>query len=716
MSAGAIGFIGGLMGGYIREKRARGVDDRAERGMQIHEGVEGRKAFWDQQQRDWREYMETRPTPDGKSQWDQFWEDPNAMPDGPMSPIGEPQQPQTPAGTMEDQGPAMEGEAPMGSGAPGDPAMGQTGGGGGGAAPLGAAAPDGAIPVAPPMQASNVATPAWNRIGAAEGGRISVSSGGQHKLWEGAPQEDNNPVGALTGTPQMSPIGTEGLLPDLERQAQEEEMLARQRQFAEGAAAAQGWADQQPGMQPIERNPSQMRLRGAGPVQGAIDVRRSDPRMVQPQQHQWGRAAEGGPVEVMARFAEGGMAEVPQQGAIPAEGIGEITPGPAPQQSPAAPERVPSRYRDRLAAWQRQAENHAMMAGGLETLTKFREMENATSRRAVMGYGLDAIRSLDEGNVGDAMRSGNSALESTPFDTGIKFEASEGELYMVGSDGQRGEALTANHLRAFVEDNMKTPETYLEWKKQVETERSALVDERTAAKTAESGRISAEAQAEVASYAGQRADAGTATALAAVIGSLSRRDAAAHARAEELGWDASESIRVIQLANDFFMNEWRPLTPEVGDWFGDHPEAEGKFKSDVSQLMLEQGPGRGGRNTLDPDKAAIISQLIRQPGGIDLSATHPDFRVQRNKETGEMVAVYDGQTFRIPQGMYADAMKNFKLVGGEADPDATTSQTGALPAWQQSALDMQAEEEAQAQSEAILKQQQEDQYRQATHG
>lgn len=483
MSAGAIGFIGGLMGGYINEKRARGRDDRAERTLGIHESVEGRKAFWDQKQRDWREYMESRPSPDGKSQWDQFWEDsifgkqPGSQEALPNSPVT-PRDPtlDMPQGTMEQQGPEGEAAAPgggMGSGAPGDPVVGSNNSGGGAA--IGAAAPSGAIPVAAPMMASNVATPAFNKIGrgAAEGGPIEVYSGGamggQYKLWED-PQAQ--PTGALTDTPQMSPVGTEGLLPDLERQAQEQKMLARQQQFSEGMEAAQGWADQQPGSQPIRRNPSQMRLRGAGPVQGAIDVRRSDPAMIQPQMQQWGRAAEGGPIEVMPRFAEGGMAEVPQPGAIAAEGMGEIAPA-APQQSPAAPQRQPSKYRDRLNAWQRQAENHAMMAGGLETLAKFRETENATSRRAIMGYGLDAIRSLDEGNVGDAMRSGNSALESTPFDTGMKFEASEGKLYMVGRDGKKGEPLTANHLRAFVEDNMKTPETYLEWKKQYEVERSA---------------------------------------------------------------------------------------------------------------------------------------------------------------------------------------------------------------------------------------------------
>ena len=709
MSGAVLGFIAGLGKGFFQGTLARRKDDRAERGLNIHESVEGRKAFWDKQQKDWREYMETRPTPDGKSQWDMFWEDPNAIPDGPMSPIGAPPHPGPEPQGAGGEGPALE-EDPMApeptasAGPPGSQSSGPTQLQGSGSAP-------GAIPVVAQVTPSAVATPAWNKIGAAEGGPIvGPAAGGMTRSGQGAQLwQDPNQQEALP----MSPVGQE----EVEEAGWKEKLTAHLQD--PNRVSTTDYAAQQPGMAPIERSPSQMNLRGSQvPVQGVIDVAPQQfgaPQVVAPQQQMWGRAAEGGPVVVLPKFAEGGAVEVPaQQMAPPAP---QAVPTGEPQQQ-AAPQRQPSKYRDRLNAWNRQAENHAMMAGGLETLAKFREMENATSRRAILGYGLDAIRSLDEGNVGDAMRSGNSALESTPFDTGLKFEASEGKLYMVGEDGKRGEPLSANHLRAFVEDNMKTPETYLDWKKQVEVERSAQEDEKTRRKTAESGRISAEAQAETASYAGQRADAGTAQALASVISALGRRDAAAHARAEELGWDASESIRVIQLANDFFMNEWRPLTPEVGDWFSDNPEAEGKFKSDVSQLMLEQGPGRGGRNTLDPDKAAIISQLIRQPGGIDLSATHPDFRVMKNKETGEVAAVYDGQTFRIPPGMYKDAMKNFKLVGGDAaptDPAATTSQAGPTPAWQQEALRMGEEDRLKQSTEALNTQQQEDQYRQATH-
>lgn len=708
--SGILGFIAGLGHGYQKARMDEHKDKRAERGLQIHENVDERKKFWDDQQRNWREYMQTRPTPDGKSQWDVFWEDPNKIPDGPMSPIGDPSQPVTPPGTMEDSGPALEGEAETNPLPEPEAQLSQNSGPG---ASTGAAAPNGAIPIAPVAPGQSVATPAFNRIGrAAEGGPIQVGAGlgmgNNNQLWT-----DPNQQPALP----MSPVGTEGLLDDPEALARQEQ----EQQFAAGMEQAVGWADQQPGLQPVERNASQMNLRGGGvPVQGAIDVRQSDPRMIQPQQQQWGRAAEGGPVEVMARFAEGGMAQVPEEG-IPTQPGVDMSQSQSLQQSPATPQRQPSKYRDRLSAWQRNAENHAMMAGGLETMQKFRDMENATSRRAIMGYGLDAIRAMDEGNIGDAMRSGNSALESTPFDTGIKFEAGDGNLYMVGKDGKRGKPLTADHLRAFVEDNMKTPETYLDWKKQYEVERHAGETESVARKTAESGRISAEAQAETASFAGQRADAGTAQALAAVISSLSRRDAAAHARADELGWDPMESVQIIKGANDFFMDESRAITPEVGKWFGENPQAEGKFKSDVSQLILEQGPGRNGRNTMDFDTAAIVSQLIRQPGGIDLEQHAPDFEVRKNKETGELIAIYDGQSFRLPPGMYKDAMKNFKLVespgegGGKTDPPATTSQAGPRPAWEQEAIRMGEEDRLNATKEALATGQQEDQYRQATH-
>lgn len=413
--------------------------------------------------------------------------------------------------------------------------------------------------------------------------------------------------------------------------------------------------------------------------------------------------------------AMGGSIQGPEQGALPTDPAlaGPPAPAaPAPQQEFAGPSQEPSpqeagppapapqkppTYRENYAKWKADADAKWMKAGGLEGYAKFQEMENATSRKMVMGYGLQAIQMLDEGNVGEAMRAGNSALEVTPFDTGLKFESYNGGLYMRGKDGQRSkEPYTANDLRAFVENNLKTPENYLDWKKQSETERSNLVTEGISQKNAESSRISSEAQAETASHSGQLADAATASSLASVIGSLSRRDAAAQERAGKLGWKPNESIQIIKGANDFFMGgTFRPLTEEVGEWFTKNPEAEGTFRSDVSQLMLEQGPGQNGSNTLDFDKAAIISQLVRLPGGANFEESHPDFEVRKDPENDIWVALYEGQYFKLPPSMAKAAEKNFpKRKDGAAAPagaivagDPVSGQTGGGDKGQTEAID-----------------------------
>lgn len=180
-------------------------------------------------------------------------------------------------------------------------------------------------------------------------------------------------------------------------------------------------------------------------------------------------------------MAEGGLAQVPQQPQQPPQQMmgPQALPVQQPQQpqQPAPQQDIPGR-RERYNQWYNQAAKYAILNGGLEGYGKFEEMENAASRRQVLGYALQAVNAMDQGNVGEAMRAGNAALEVTPFDTGLKFTAENGNLYMVGQDGKKGQPLNADMLRAFTDDHMKTPEQYLDWKKQYETERSNLTTEK----------------------------------------------------------------------------------------------------------------------------------------------------------------------------------------------------------------------------------------------
>lgn len=179
-------------------------------------------------------------------------------------------------------------------------------------------------------------------------------------------------------------------------------------------------------------------------------------------------ASRPDPTKIAQQIATQGSA------ALPADGVG-----------PPAAAGPPPKYRDTYQSWKQNADNLAMRSGGLEGYTKFQEMEDALSRRMVLGYGLDAIRSLDDGDVGSAVKAANTALEVTPFDTGKKFVARNGKVYMEGADGELGGPYDADALRVFVEDNLKTRENYLDWRKQAETERGAKVREGIAGQQAD---------------------------------------------------------------------------------------------------------------------------------------------------------------------------------------------------------------------------------------
>jgi hypothetical protein len=416
-------------------------------------------------------------------------------------------------------------------------------------------------------------------------------------------------------------------------------------------------------------------LRGAGVPQAAIPIASQTPGMAPPQMigagMQMPRAAEGGPMEV---------------GAVP--GAQPPGPQPQPQQSPTT-WKPKEDYRARLAAWQHESENMWMMAGGLEGVQKFRNMSDAAARREIMGYGLQAIRNMDEGMVGEAMRAGNSALEATPFDTGMKFIARNGELHMQGKDGVPSGPLNSDALRAFVEDHMKTPEAYLDWKKQNETGRHNLETEATARVTAQSGRMTAEAAREKASYAGQNADASTLTALAAYENSQAARERAQRMALEAAagGWDNNNRMAIERDSDDWVLDNFDPLHEDIGNHFKDNPIAWVDFKNDVLELQLYNPWNEDSQSgSVGRDAASVVSQLVRQPGGVsegDLGLEEGDFQISEHAEApGELIANYKGQLIALPKVMHADARKNSAYREGPAkDPNVNPDPVpaGVLP-------------------------------------
>lgn len=282
-------------------------------------------------------------------------------------------------------------------------------------------------------------------------------------------------------------------------------------------------------------------------------------------------------------MAEGGLAQVPQQPQQPPQQMmgPQALPVQQPQQ-PAPQQDIPSR-RERYNQWYNQAAKYAILNGGLEGYGKFEEMENAASRRQVLGYALQAVNAMDQGNVGEAMRAGNAALEVTPFDTGLKFTAENGNLYMVGQDGKKGQPLNADMLRAFTDDHMKTPEQYLDWKKQYETERSNLATETetrrsnieretTAAKNAESTRQQVEQYIKEGPSREALRGAQGWNALATGIAAMQRADAAN--MPDNLAWKTSD---ITKMENDITAGVQKGALGFSGPWarpvFKDSPLA-----------------------------------------------------------------------------------------------------------------------------------------------
>jgi hypothetical protein len=355
-------------------------------------------------------------------------------------------------------------------------------------------------------------------------------------------------------------------------------------------------------------------------------------------------------------MAEGGQVQVPpqqppQQPQQPAALPTQPTPAPTPAAN------MPSR-RERYNKWYGEAAKYAALTGGLEGYQKFQEFENATSRRQVLGYGLQAVQMLDEGNVGEAMRAGNSALESTPFDTGLKFEAKDGKLYMVGKDGKPGQPLNANHLRAFIDNHMKTPEDYLEWKQQYETERSNLEKERTDRRNVATREGELKLAEENAPYEREAWAAGAYRDIKS--GDAAMQNArAAELRAQNAGKDKNELTPANRIAinNDLStsLNNgengfWGPAANAMMK----NPGLAQKAIGDATELAIHGFEINGNLNYQHAAGIAMIANSDSIPG---LVLSDEDKMIPTQIMGDMYLAMYDGRPVPVTKSIYDKLQK-----------------------------------------------------------
>ena len=157
--------------------------------------------------------------------------------------------------------------------------------------------------------------------------------------------------------------------------------------------------------------------------------------------------------------------------ALPVDGMGP----------PAATK--PLSYREAHQQWRQNAESLATKAFGFEGIGKLNELDRTLSQRMVLGYAIQGLEQLNGNNVNGAVRHINTALSVTPYDTGMKAVARDGKLYLQGPEGEEAGPYNATQLRSVVENFIKTPENWMDFRKQDEVERAARESERIKGET-----------------------------------------------------------------------------------------------------------------------------------------------------------------------------------------------------------------------------------------
>lgn len=437
-----------------------------------------------------------------------------------------------------------------------------------------------------------------------------------------------------------------------------------------------------------------------------------------------GQADEGGFVPTSGNYqhayAEGGYVQLPG-----AQDGGAISVGAPAQAQPVAPPQqsanIPSR-RERYNEWYGEMSRMAFLNGGMDGLQQFKDMEDATSRQQALGFANQAATAMNEGMVGDAMRLGNSALESLSFDSGLEFVAQDGSLHLKGKDGSLSEKLTTQDLMGFTDQYMMTPEKYLDWKTQEEVERSNRATERLRGREASVSerRMTLDESLEPRQTAAQEAQA-----LAALRNSDANL-ARAIDRAGAYGWDEENILRINQNVHDWSLKQFDGLSGDLTDYYG-QGQAFADLKSGVTQIILSNPwDAETQQGYVDPDLAATVYQLVTAPAGMDLGGADKDFTLGTHPDApGAIIASYKGQRVVLPPMLLGDAMERDPQLRERLEQQKTG---GAVPTsqaqdpddpsgwWNQPGVQGVLDEfESEQRTREMLQAQEDERHRAATH-
>jgi hypothetical protein len=381
----------------------------------------------------------------------------------------------------------------------------------------------------------------------------------------------------------------------------------------------------------------------------------------------------------------------------PAQAIPGGTPaGGAPAGGAPASQQFDSR-RSHYRHWKKGAQNAALMAGGLEGLTAFNDSENLNSMQEMQTWGEQGVAALANNSPADAARFFNTMFEVSPEDFGLEAEAFNGKLYLKGKDGKRGAPVGQAEAMAYLDTFLKTPDNFLNVQEQRRKE-AADAESRRAAGVAEGitereARVSERAQDVVESaerrenkYAERLMQTKEGTTLAQLINAKanSKRALQSALDATDNGWTTGQIQKVMSDTDEWSLNDLAELGDDgsVQQYYTDHPLAWNNLKSDVTYLQLAQPPGAA--TMITREDASMVSQLIRQPAGLDAQKAGMapgDFKIGL-LEDGSIAAIKEGRPIRLtPEllGVWREKNPDQAVAMDEARK-ALTGSGGVLPA------------------------------------
>jgi hypothetical protein len=329
----------------------------------------------------------------------------------------------------------------------------------------------------------------------------------------------------------------------------------------------------------------------------------------------------------------------------------------------------------------------ALISGGIENYNTTRDALKMARRGQMVQWGFAAAQAMDANkDAGAAAKQLNTIMDIMPIDTGAKWVAKEGELFMERGGKLQG-PFTAQDVRGYTRQYIMDDDNYAEMTQLTQKDREqdqadvGLGIEQQRANAYDRYVSVAEAQqALVAKFRERGMQVDEMNALSNML-----RAKAANARAlasidEALtnGWSNSEIIRIYSDADEWQLNDF-DADRHIQDWMNENKTEWALHRADVSNTMLRNPPGTIGR-----DEASLLSQYVRYSNAENATEEQLTQLAQkagiggwgRDEDTGQIVAVINGRQVNLDPGLASAAGKFLRPAGGGSKEQTETS---ALP-------------------------------------